>query len=93
MDDIYKNVEEYNPNKESKILIVFDDMIADMLCNEKLNSVVTGLFIRSRKLNIYFVFIKQSYFAGQNNITLNSTRYFIMKIPNEREFPQTGYNY
>ena len=93
MDNIYKNVEEYNPNKESKILIVFDDMIADMLCNEKFNSVVTELFIRSRKLNIYFVFIKQSYFAGQKTITLNSTHYFIMKIPNEGEFRQTAYNH
>ena len=93
MVDIYKNVEEYNLNKESKILIVFDDMIADMLCNEKLNSIVTELFIRSRKLNIYFVFIKQSYFAGQKNIILNSTHYFIMKIPNEREFRQTAYNH
>ena len=52
MDDIYKNIEEYNPNKKRKILIVFDDMIADTLSNKKLNSVVTELFSRSRKLNI-----------------------------------------
>ena len=66
MDDIYKNIEEYNPNKKRKILIVFDDMIADMLSNKKLNPVVTELFIRGRKLNI-------SLFAVPKNIRLNST--------------------
>ena len=57
MDDIYENIEEYNPNKKRKILIAFGDMIADMLSNKKLNPVVTGLFIRGRKLNISLVFI------------------------------------
>ena len=52
MDEIYKNIEEYNPNKKRKILIVFDDMIADMVSNKKLNPIVTDLFIRKRKLNI-----------------------------------------
>ena len=61
MDDIYKNLEEYTPNKKQKILIVFDDMIADMLNKKKLNPVVTELFIRGRKLNISFVIITQSY--------------------------------
>ena len=56
MDDIYKNIEEYNPNKERKILIVFDNMIADMRSNKKLNPIVTELFIRGRKLNISIVF-------------------------------------
>ena len=50
MNDIYKNTEEYNPNKERKILIAFDDIIGDMLSNKKLNSIVTELFIRGRKL-------------------------------------------
>ena len=63
MDDIYKNIEEYNPNKKRKILIAFDDTIADMLSNKKLNPIVTELFIRGRKLNISLVFITQSYFA------------------------------
>ena len=52
MDDIYKNTEEFNPNKKRKILIIFDDMIADRLSNKKLNPIVTQLFIRGRKLNI-----------------------------------------
>ena len=51
MHDVYKNIDEYNLDKENKILIVFDDMIADMIHNKKLNSVVTKLFIRGRKLN------------------------------------------
>ena len=56
MDHIYKNIEEYNSNKIRKILIIFDDMIADMLNNNKLNPTVTELFIKSRKLNIFLVF-------------------------------------
>ena len=63
MDDIYKNIEEYNPNKKRGKLIIFDDMIADMISNKKLNPVVTESFIRDRKLNIYLVFITKSYFA------------------------------
>ena len=59
MHDVYKNIDDYNPDKENKILIVFDDMIADIIHNEKLNSVVTELFIRGRKLNISLVFITQ----------------------------------
>ena len=57
MGDIYKNIEEYNPNQKCKILTTFDDIIADMLSNKKLNPVVTELFIRGRKLNISLVFI------------------------------------
>ena len=57
MDDIYKNIEEYNPDKKRKILIVFDNMIADMLSNKELNPVVTELFIRVRKLKISLAFI------------------------------------
>ena len=76
MDDIYKNIEEYNPNKKRKILIVFDDMIADVLSNKKLNPILTELFIRGRKLNISLVFITQFYFAVPKNIRLNSTHYF-----------------
>ena len=85
VDDIYKNFEEYSLNKERKIFIIFDDMIADILSNRKLNSVVTELSMRSRKLNISFVFISQSYFAVSKNIRLNSAHYFILKIPNKLE--------
>ena len=57
VDYIYKNIEEYNPNEKRKISIVFDDMISDIVSNEKLNPIVTELFIRGRKLNISLVFI------------------------------------
>ena len=60
MCDVYKNIDVYNIDKERKILIVFDEMIADIIKNKKLNSIVTGLVIRSRKINISFVFITQS---------------------------------
>ena len=61
MHVVYKNIDDYNPDKENKILIVFDDMIADIIHNKKLSSIVTELFIRGRKLNISPVFITQSY--------------------------------
>ena len=57
MDDIHKNIEQYNPNMKRKILIVFDDMIIDMLSNKKLNIIVTEIFIRGRKINISLVFL------------------------------------
>ena len=62
MQDVYKNIDEYNVDKEHKILIVFNDMIADMINNKKINSIITKLFIRDRKLNISLVFITQLYF-------------------------------
>ena len=67
MDDIYKNIWKYNQNKERKILIVFHDMVVDMLSNKNLNPVVIETFIRGRKLNISLVFIKNSYFAVPKN--------------------------
>ena len=92
MDDIYKNIEEYNPNKTRKILIAFDDVIADMLSNKRLNPILTGLFIRGRKLNISIVFIIQSTFAVPKNIWLNSTHYFLMKFLNKKELQQIALN-
>ena len=93
MDDIYEKIEECNPNRKRKILIVFDDMIADMLSNKELNSIVTELFIRGRKLNISLVFITQSYFDVRKNIRLNSTHYSIMKIPNKQKLQQIAFNH
>ena len=93
MQDVYKNTEDYNPIKKRKVLIVFDDMIADMINNNKLNPVVTELFIRGRKLNISLVFITQSYFKVPKDVRLNSTHFFIMKIPNKRELQQIALNH
>ena len=93
MQDVHKNIEDYNPIKKRKILIVFDDMIADMINNNKLNSIVTELFIRGRKLNISIVFIAQSYFKVPKDVRLDSTHFFIMKIPNKRELQQIALNH
>ena len=93
MQDVYENIEDYNPIKKRKILIVFDDMIADMINNNKLNPIVTELFTRGRKLNISIVFITQSYFKVPKDVTLNSTQFFIMKILNKRELQQIPVNH
>ena len=83
MNDIYQNIEDYKPNKKRKIVIVFNDVIADMLTNKKLNP-INELIIRGRNLNIFLVFITQSYFSGSKAIRLNSTHYFIMKISKQK---------
>ena len=93
MQDVYKNIEDYNPIKKRKVPIIFDDMIADMINNNKLNPIVTELFIRARKLNIPIVFITQSYFKVPKDVRLNSTHFFIMKIPNKRELRQIALNH
>ena len=80
-------------DKKRKISIVFVDIIADMINNKKLNSIITELFIRDRKLNIYLVFIVQSYFKSPNVVRLNSTHFFMMKIPNKRELQQIALNH
>ena len=85
-------IEEYNSNKTRKTLIVFDDMIADMLSNKQLNPIVNKLFNRERKLNISIVLITKSYFFLPKIIRLNSTYYFIMKIPNKQELQQIRFN-
>ena len=72
MRDVYKNINNYNPDKENKILIVFDDMIADVINNKKLNSLVTELFIMDRKQNISLVFITQSYLKVPKDVRLNT---------------------
>ena len=93
MHDVYKNIDEYNPYKKNKILIVFDDMIADMIHNKKLNSIVTELFIRGRKLNISLVLITQSCFKVPKDVRLNTSHFFIEKILNKRELQQIAINH
>ena len=92
MHDFYENINEYNPDKENKILIIFDDMIADMIHNKKRNSIVTELFIRGRKINISLVFITQ-YFKVTKNVRLNTGNFFITKFPNKRDLQQIAINY
>ena len=90
---VFKNIDDYNPDKENRILIVFDDMIADMINNKQLNSIITELFIRCRKLNISLVFITQSYFKVPKDVRLNTTHFFIAKIPNKWELQQITINH
>ena len=91
--DVYRNIEDYNPGKKRKILIVFDDMIADMINNKRLNPIVAELFIRGRKRNISVTFITKSYFKVPKDVTLNSTHFFMSKIPNKRGLQQIALNY
>ena len=92
MQDLHKNFEEYNIGKKRKMLIVLEDMIPDVINNKNLNSVVTELFIRSRKLNIYLFFITRSYFEVPKDVRLNSTHFFIMEVSNKREVQQIALN-
>ena len=73
MDDVSENIHDYNLNRKRKILIVFDDMIADIMTNKKFQSIIKELFIRCRKLNISLVFITQSYFFVPKDVTLCNT--------------------
>ena len=93
MQDVYKNIKDYNLRKKRKVLIDFDDMIADTINNKKSNPIVTELFIRGRKLNIFIVFITKSYFKVPKLFRLSSTHFFIMKIPNKRELQQIALNH
>ena len=93
IDDVYENLEDYKRTKKSRVLIVFNDMIADMESNKKLSNIVTELFLGGRKVNILLVFISQSYFKVPKTIRLNATHYFFMKIPNKRELQQIASNH
>ena len=93
MRNVYKSINYYNPDKGNKILIVLDDMIADMIQNKKLNSIVIELFIRGRKINISLVFITQSYFKVPKDVRLNTTHFFITKILSKRELQQIAINH
>ena len=92
IQDVYKNIEDYNPNKKRKVFIVFDDLIVYMINNKKLNPIVTELFIRDRKLSISIIFIKESYFEVSKDVRLNSTHFFLTKIPNKRKLQQIPTN-
>ena len=93
MNDVYANINNYNPSRNRKILIVFDDMIAGIMANKMFQSIIKELFIRCRKINISLVFITQSYFSAPKDVRLNSTRYFIMKINNKRELQNIAISY
>ena len=85
MSDVLDHINNCNKIRDKKVLIIFDDMIADIMRSEKFKAMVKELFIRCRKLNISVVFITQSYFRTPKDATLNSTHYILMKIGNKKE--------
>ena len=93
MDDVYEHIYDYNPNRQREMLIVFDDMIGDIMSNKKLQAIIKELFIRCRKLHILLVFITQFYFSVPKDVRLNSTHYLIMKINNKRELQNIAINH
>ena len=93
MDDVYENINDYNPIRKRKKLIVFDDMIADIMTNKKFQAIIKELFIRCRKLNILLIFVTQSYFSVPKDVRLSSTHYLIMKLNNRRELQSIAINH
>ena len=93
MDDIYENIYDYNPGRKRKNLIVFDDMIADIMTNKTFQAITKELFIRCRKLNITLVFITQSYFSVPKDVRINSRHYLTIKINNRNELQNIAINY
>ena len=85
MDDVFTNIDDYNKKTKRKVLIVFDDMIADIMSSNKFKAIIKELFIRCRKLNISIVFVTQSYFRTPKDARLNSTHFIIMKIQSRKE--------
>ena len=85
MNDVLEDINNYNKNKDKKALIIFGDMIADIMRSKKFKAIVKELFIRCRKLNISIIFITQSYFRTPKDARLNSTHYILMKIGNKKE--------
>ena len=85
MDDVYDNIDDYNPSRKRKILIVFDDMIADIMTNKKFQAMIKELLIRCKKVNISLVFITQPYFSVPKDVRLNSAHYLIMKINGKKD--------
>ena len=93
MDDVYKNIKDYNPIRKRKKLIVFDDTIADIMTSKRFQAIIKELFIRCRKQNFSLIFITQSYFPVPKDVRLNSTHYFIKEISNKRELQNIAINY
>ena len=85
MNDVLDDINNYNKNRNKKVSIIFDDMIADIMRSETFKAIIKELFIRCRKLNISIVVTTQSYFRAPKDARLNSTHYILMKIGNKKE--------
>ena len=93
MDDVYENIDDYNPNRKRKVLIVFDDMIADIMTNKKIQVIIKKIFIRCRKLNISLECITKSYFSVQKKCQIKLVHYLIMKINSNRKLQNIAINH
>ena len=85
MNDVLDDINDYNKNRDKKVLIVFDDMIADIEYNKNSKRIIKELFYRARKINVSIVFITQSYFRALTDARLNSTHYILIKIGSKKE--------
>ena len=93
MYGVSESIDDYNPNRKRKILIVFDDMIVDIMTNKNFQAIIKELFITCRKLNTSLVFITKSYFSVPKDVRLSLTRYLIMKINNKKELQNIAINH
>ena len=85
MDDVLDDINNYNKNRHKKVLIIFDDLIADIEYNKNFKQIIKKLFYRARKINVSIVFITQSHFRALKDARLNSMHYILMKINNKKE--------
>ena len=85
MNDVLDDINDYNKNRDKKVLIVFDDMIADIEYNKNFKRIIKELFYRAHKINVSIVFITHSYFRTLKDARLNSTHYILMRIGNKKE--------
>ena len=93
MDGVYENIDDYNPSRKRRVLIVFDDIIADIMVNRKFQAIINELFTRCKKLSISFTFTTQFYFSVSKDVRSYSTHYLIMKINNKRELKNIAMNH
>ena len=93
MDDVHENINDYSPSRKRKILIVFDDMIVDIMARKKFQAIIKELFIRCKKINISLVFFTRSCFSVPKDVRLNSTHYLIMETNNGKELQNIAINH
>ena len=93
MDDILFNIEDYNKKRRRKVLIIFDDMISNVISDKKAQQILKDLFIRCRKLNISICFLTQLYFSVPKDVRLNCTHYILIKLNNKRELQNIAINH
>ena len=90
MNNVLDDINNYNKNRDKKVLIVFDDMIADIEYNKNFKRIIKELFYRARKINVSIVFITESYFRVLKDVRLNNTHYILIKIGNKKELKRTA---